>query len=109
MANLKIFYGSESDKWSANLRMIWRSRWGTSDLDGNGLINRDDEFARGYMQVNLAGGYRINRMIHLMAGIDNLLNYSDPYNLPGQPGINPFLRLSFSNPGAQSKNLTSNK
>ena len=109
MANLKIFYGSESDKWSANLRMIWRSRWGTSDLDGNGLINRDDEFARGYMQVNLAGGYRINRMIHLMAGIDNLLNYSDPYNLPGQPGINPFLRLSFSNPGAKSKNLTSNK
>ena len=88
--------------------MICRSRWGTSDLDGNGLINRDDEFARGYMQVNLAGGYRINRMIHLMAGIDNLLNYSDPYNLPGQPGINPFLRLSFSNPGAKSKNLTSN-
>lgn len=109
MANLKFFYGSESDKWSANLRLVWRSRWGTSDLDGNGLINRDDEFARGYMQVNLAGGYRINRMIHLMAGIDNLLNYSDPYNLPGQPGINPFLRLSFSNPGVQQKNLTSNK
>jgi outer membrane receptor for ferrienterochelin and colicins len=109
MANLKLFYGSESDRWSANLRMIWRSRWGTADLDGNGLINRDDEFARGYLQVNLAGGYRINRMLHLMAGIDNLFNYSDPYHLPGQPGINPFLRLSFSNPGSNSKNHSSNK
>ena len=109
MANLKLFYGSESDRWSANLRMIWRSRWGTADLDGNGLINRDDEFARGYLQVNLAGGYRINRMLHLMAGIDNLFNYSDPYHLPGQPGINPFLRLSFLNPGSNSKNHSSNK
>ena len=99
MANLKVFYGSESDRWTANLRVIWRSRWGTSDLDGNGLINRDDEFARGYLQVNLAGGFRVNRMLHLMAGIDNLFNYSDPYNLPGQPGINPFLRLSLKNPG----------
>lgn len=106
MANLKVFYGSEVDRWSANLRMIWRSRWGTSDLDGNGLINRDDEFARGYLQVNLAGGFRINRMLHVMAGIDNLFNYSDPYNLPGQPGINPFLRLSLSNPGSKGKNLS---
>jgi outer membrane receptor for ferrienterochelin and colicins len=106
MANLKLFYGSEADRWSANLRMIWRSRWGTSDLDGNGLINRDDEFARGYLQVNLAGGFRVNRMLHVMAGIDNLFNYSDPYNLPGQPGINPFLRLSLSNPGSNSKSLS---
>ena len=101
MANLKLFYGNESDRWSANLRMIWRSRWGTSDLDGNGLINREDEFARGYLQVNLAGGFRVNQMLHLMAGIDNLFNYSDPYNLPGQPGINPFLRLTLSNPGSK--------
>ena len=106
MANLKLFYGSEADKWSANLRMIWRSRWGTSDLDGNGLINRDDEFARGYLQVNLAGGFRVNRMLHVMAGVDNLFNYSDPYNLPGQPGINPFVRLSLLNPGSHNKSLS---
>ena len=106
MANLKVFYGSESDRWTANLRVIWRSRWGTSDLDGNGLINRDDEFARGYLQVNLAGGFRVNRMLHLMAGIDNLFNYSDPYNLPGQPGINPFLRLSLKNPGKKDNQLS---
>lgn len=106
MANLKLFYGSEADRWSANLRMIWRNRWGTSDLDGNGLINRDDEFARGYLQVNLAGGFRVNRILHVMAGIDNLFNYSDPYNLPGQPGINPFLRLSISHPGSRGKHLS---
>jgi hypothetical protein len=45
-------------------------------------------------------------MLQVMAGIDNLFNYSDPYNLPGQPGINPFLRLSLSNPGSKSKNLS---
>jgi outer membrane receptor for ferrienterochelin and colicins len=98
MANLKFFYGTEADRWTANLRLVWRSRWGTSDLDGNGLINREDEFARGFLQVNLAGGFRISRLIHLMAGVDNLFNYRDAYNLPGQPGINPFVRLSLTNP-----------
>ena len=51
------------------------------------------------LKFNRGGVFGVNRMLHLMAGIDNLFNYSDPYNLPGQPGINPFLRLSLKNPG----------
>jgi hypothetical protein len=30
-----------------------------------------------------------------MAGIDNVLDHRDPLNLPGLPGINPYLSVSF--------------
>lgn len=94
MANLKFFYTADGEKWFATARFLYRSGWGTTDVDGNGVINRDDEFAPGFLQVNVSGGYRIKPGLRLMAGIDNLFNYTDPDNLPGLPGINPYLSVS---------------
>jgi outer membrane receptor for ferrienterochelin and colicins len=94
MANLKLFYQPEGDRWFATTRFLYRSGWGTTDLDGNGIINRDDEFARGFLQVNISGGYTILPGLRIMAGIDNLFNYRDEENLPGLPGINPYITLS---------------
>lgn len=96
MANLKIFRESMDGRWNANVRLLYRSRWGTTDLDGNGIINRPDEFARGYLQVNVAAGVKWKRGISLQGGIDNLTDYRDPLQLPGLPGINPYLTLSWT-------------
>jgi outer membrane receptor for ferrienterochelin and colicins len=86
MANVKLFFESESKKWFATTRMLYRSRWGTFDIDGNGIINREDEFANGYAQVNVSGGRYFNNGISFMAGVDNVFNYKDEENLPGLPG-----------------------
>jgi outer membrane receptor for ferrienterochelin and colicins len=94
MANLKLFYQPEGDRWFATTRLLYRSGWGTTDLDGNGIINRDDEFAQGFLQVNISGGYTLLPGLRIMAGIDNLFNYRDEENLPGLPGINPYITLS---------------
>ncbi|MCU0380502.1 MAG: TonB-dependent receptor [Chitinophagaceae bacterium] len=94
MANLKFFYNPSSEKWFASARIVYRSGWGTTDLDGNGIINRDDEFAEGFALVNISGGYTVLPGLRVMAGIDNLFNYTDEVNLPGQPGINPYITLS---------------
>jgi outer membrane receptor for ferrienterochelin and colicins len=94
MANLKLFYQPEGDRWFATTRLLYRSGWGTTDLDGNGIINRDDEFAQGFLQVNISGGYTLRPGLRIMAGIDNLFNYRDEENLPGLPGINPYITLS---------------
>jgi hypothetical protein len=32
----------------------------------------------------------------LQAGIDNLFNYKDELNLPGQPGIQPYISINYS-------------
>ena len=94
MINLKLFYESPSRQWFATARAIYRSRFGTTDIDGNGVINRDDEFADGYMLLNVSGGRNFARGIRIMAGVDNLLNYTDPENMPGMPGYNWYLTLS---------------
>lgn len=96
MANLKLFRESRDGRWNANLRLLYRSRWGTVDVDGNGIINRPDETAPGYLQVNIAAGLRIRNGFSLQGGIDNLTDYRNPVHLPGLPGINPYLTLSWA-------------
>lgn len=95
MVNLKLFR-EWNNGWFASARAIYRSRWGTNDLDGNGLINRADEFAKGFVQVNISGGKTFSNGLKLMVGIDNLLNYKDEVNLPGLPGYSWYTSLSYN-------------
>jgi outer membrane receptor for ferrienterochelin and colicins len=95
MANAKLFYEDDKSGWSGSLRTIYRSNWGTSDKDGNGIINRNDEFAKGFLQVNISATKTI-KTFRLQAGIDNLFNYKDISNLPAQPGIQPYISISYS-------------
>ena len=95
MANAKLFYENEKKGWSASIRAIYKSRWGTYDKDGNGIINREDEFAKGSALINITAAKTINAF-RLQAGIDNLFNYKDELNLPGQPGIQPYVSIHYS-------------
>lgn len=95
MANAKFFYDNEKKGWSASLRVLYKSRWGTYDKDGNGIINREDEYAKGSALVNINAAKTI-KAFRLQAGIDNLFNYKDELNLPGQPGIQPYVSINYS-------------
>jgi len=95
MANAKLFYDNEKKGWSASLRVLYKSRWGTYDKDGNGIINREDEYAKGSALVNINAAKMI-KAFRLQAGIDNLFNYKDELNLPGQPGIQPYISINYS-------------
>lgn len=92
MINAKFFYDDLQSGWSGSFRVIYRSRWGSFDKDGNGIINRVDEFAKGSTLVNIAVSKTI-KSFRIQAGVDNLLNYKDVLNLPGQPGVQPYLTL----------------
>ena len=95
MVNAKLFYENEKKGWSASIRAIYKSRWGTYDKDGNGIINREDEFAKGSALINITAAKTINAF-RVQAGIDNLFNYKDELNLPGQPGIQPYISINYS-------------
>ena len=84
-ANLKINYENKSGFFTT-VRLLYRGRWGTYDIDGNGLINREDEFAKGYMQANASIGYSASKHSDIMLGVDNIFNYKDLLFLPGNPG-----------------------
>ena len=95
MVNAKLFYENEKKGWSASLRVLYKGRWGTYDKDGNGIINREDEFAKGSAMVNINAAKTI-KAFRVQAGIDNLFNYKDVINLPGQPGIHPYVSINYS-------------
>lgn len=93
MANLKLLY--EYKNFFANARAIYRSQWAVSDKDGNGLYNTNDEFAAGFVQLNLSVGYQFKKYIGVQAGVDNLGNYIDALNLPNLPGRTFYVSLQF--------------
>jgi outer membrane receptor for ferrienterochelin and colicins len=95
MLNARLFYDNEKKGWSGSFRMLYRSGWGTYDKDGNGLINRRDELARGFAQINISVAKTI-QSFRIQAGIDNVLNYTDIINLPAQPGIQPYISVFYS-------------
>lgn len=94
MANLKLFY--EKNNWFATARATYRSRWGVSDKDGNLILNRDDEYAKAMVQVNLSAGINFKKGLGLKAGVDNLFNYKDAVYQANVPGITYYAMISYS-------------
>ena len=79
MATLKITYEAPAQKWFANIRAIYRSKWVVFDKDGNGIYNKQDEFANGFVQLNSSAGINLNNGFRIQAGAENLW---DRYWLP---------------------------
>lgn len=93
MFNLKGSY--DNGKVFANARLMYRSKWVVADADGNGLYNSNDEFANGFIMLNLSSGIQLKNGICLQAGFENLLNYRDINNLPNLQGRMIFLGARF--------------
>lgn len=94
MANIKLTYANKTG-WLATMRAIYRSRWGTFDQDGNGIINRTDETAEGFVMLNANVSKQLNQQWQIAAGLENILNHRDAVNLPNIPGINAFVSVAF--------------
>lgn len=94
-ANLKFNYDIPSIKASANIRFIYRSKYGMFDSNGNSILDVNDTFVKGYIQCNLSANKDLSHSFSLQAGINNLLNYTDKANIPNLPGIQYFARLQY--------------
>lgn len=93
MANIKVSYEHPGSGWQSSVRAIYRNRWGTFDQDGNGIINRNDETADGFLLLNAMVQKRLKQNLVLGIGLENMLNHTDPANLPNIPGINGFISI----------------
>ena len=96
MANLKINYEHPQQHWFVNLRNIYRSDWAVFDKDGNGIYNKQDGFAKGFLLINLSAGMEFKNGFRVQAGLDNLTNYTDVNNLPNMPGRTAYISLNYS-------------
>lgn len=96
MANFKIEYHIPNKKIFIYTRAIYRSKWAVNDKDGNGVYNSNDEFASGFIQYNISVGKTVANKIKMQAGIDNVFNYTDVYNLPNLPGRQLYISFNYS-------------
>lgn len=96
MANMKITYEQTEQHWYASLRAIYRSQWVVFDRDGNGIYNKQDEFAPGFLLFNASAGLQWKKGFRLQAGVDNILNYADAANLPNMPGRVIYAKIAYS-------------
>ena len=86
MGSVKFSYEDKKGRWFANMRAIYRSKWVVNDRDGNGIYNKQDEFADGFVLLNASAGYTFTNGL-LQAGTDNILDHVDAINLPNAPGV----------------------
>ncbi len=101
--NVKLF--GEIPKWkaNANLRAVYRGRFGITDRNGNGLLDvLDDSFVQGYTLVNLSFGKRLFEHYSVQIGANNVFNFQGNNPLAPQDGevlINPgteiFAKINF--------------
>ncbi len=96
MATLKLIYEAPKQKWFANARAIYRSKWVVFDKDGNGIYNKQDEFAEGFIQLNSSAGIHFKNGFRLQAGADNILNHVDANNLPNAAGRTFFVIIGYT-------------
>lgn len=77
-ANAKLFYTNSRHNYGASLRGIYRGRYGIADANGNGLIDADNEYIKGYLLLNFAIHKQLFEWLTLEAGANNLLNATNP-------------------------------
>jgi outer membrane receptor for ferrienterochelin and colicins len=95
-ANLKFFYDIPSIKTNANLRLVYRSKYGLFDTNGNAILDQNDNsYVNGFVTANFATTTQLVNNFELQIGINNLLNYTD-INIPNINGIQFFTTLNYT-------------
>ncbi|MGY5848749.1 TonB-dependent receptor [Salegentibacter sp. HM20] len=83
--NAKLFYSNIEHRFDLALRAIYRGRWGLGDSNGNGVIDIPSEYADEYLLLNLALNKDMFSWLTLEAGVNNILNRTNPFE-PSLPG-----------------------
>ncbi|MBS1560053.1 MAG: TonB-dependent receptor [Bacteroidetes bacterium] len=107
--NLRLQYDSPDRVWSANVRFQFIGKYGDESLDKNGIVisdpprrvlDRDDEFVEGYTVMNVACTRsftvgEIENALTVGAGLNNILNVSNPQYIPGLVGRQFFVQAGY--------------
>ncbi len=92
--NIKIHYSNTRYDFDIALRSVFRSRFGTGlDVNGNGILDDDREYASGYQLWNLSVRKFVKKL-GLEAGVNNIFSVHTPYD-PTTPGLNWYAGISY--------------
>lgn len=84
--NFKVGIDFGKPGFSANLRGTYRGRYGYGDRNNNGILDDDREYVPGYSLWNATLTQRISRFLTVQAGMENILDETNPDLIPSLPG-----------------------
>ncbi len=119
MGNFKIFYQDKTKGLEASFRIIYRGKYGIGDIRGNiqgetippsdrnsnSILDKYDDFVKGYALVNVSVAKSIKQGLRFQVGIDNLFDHTEPIFIPNLPGRLMYGSISYS----FSKNKSTNQ
>jgi outer membrane receptor for ferrienterochelin and colicins len=94
-ANIKLNYTIPKLNSDANIRIIYKSKYGIFDTNGNQILDDYDEFIQGYFLINVGASTQIKQKITLQIGANNLLNFTNPDYITNIAGIQIFGILQY--------------
>lgn len=92
--NVKIFYENQKYDFNTYLRVVYRGKYGWSDINGNQILDVASEYAKGYTLMNFSFTKTFKNKYQIMAGIDNMLNTKRPQYVPTMNGITGIVGLT---------------
>lgn len=94
--NIRIAYNNENLGLYLSIRINLRSKYGFKDINGNGILDDEREYAPGYGIANLNINKTITRMITLNLAVNNIFNKKDIRFLATNPGRTFALSINFN-------------
>lgn len=86
MANGKLFYEIPTWNANANIRTVYRSKYGIADSNGNGYLDKYDDFVNGYAIWDIAFNKTLYDNYTFGFGIDNIFDFTNPQNISNIAG-----------------------
>ncbi|MFD0793842.1 TonB-dependent receptor plug domain-containing protein [Mucilaginibacter litoreus] len=97
MANTRVAYTDDKTGITASVRAIYRGRYGFSDVDGNGIVNRDDEYVKGYVLLNASVSKLLfHNQFRMQLTAENIGNYKNPAAISNLPGRLLYAGITYS-------------
>ncbi|CAM3972865.1 TonB-dependent siderophore receptor [Flavobacterium cucumis] len=94
-ANIKLNYHIPSIETSINARVFYRSKYGIFDSNNNAILDKYDEFVKGYFLTNLTINKDFKYRFSAQFGVNNLFDYKDERNIPNVSGRQLFTRIQY--------------
>lgn len=95
-ANIKFFYSIPKLKTDVNLRVIYRSKFGLLDTNGNQILDNYDDFVNEYFITNLTLSKSFKKNFILQVGANNLFDFTNPREISNIQGRQIFGKLQFN-------------
>lgn len=96
MGHIKIKYSNKELDFNAYIRGTFRSRYGFGDMNGNLILDSDNEYAPGYSLWNITVNKIVFNYFNLQFGIKNIFDKKGNVFLLTTPGRTFFFGISFN-------------